>query len=291
VLNDNYVWVIKNGNLLTPGIDFKLNRDQKSIKLAFEPDTNDEFAIMTFGTNVLTSGIAYMQFKDILNRTIFKRLNKTKQTVLTQDLLQTDVQIHVADSSNFDPPSPANNKPGIIEIAGERIEYFTLNGNVLGQIRRGTLGTGVRELHKAGAVVQEIGVSETLPYTEETIIRKIDSDGTTNVGLDFVPANVDEIEVFVGGNRLKKHAYSVYNPQLHPDSPEGDEAFAAEFTVDGTSSGITLRDAPMFGTRITVVKRLGSDWDSTVNIQHDTNKIAQFLKAAPGTWYSEFKNT
>ena len=291
VLNDNYVWVIKNGTLLTPGIDFKLKQDKQTIKLAFEPAINDEFTIMTFGTNVLTTGIAYMQFKDILNRTIFKRLNKLKQTTLVQDLKQTDTTIHVADASNFDPPSPANNKPGIIEIAGERIEYFTLTGNVLGQIRRGTLGTGARDIHKAGAFVQELGVSETLPYTEQTIVKQIDSNGTTTVDLDFVPASADDVEVFVGGRRLKKHAYSVYNPKLHPESPEGDEAFAAEFTVDGVSSSITLRDTPIFGTRIVVVKRQGTAWDSTVNIQHDTNRIAQFLKAEPGTWYTEFKNT
>jgi hypothetical protein len=292
VLNDSYIWVIKNGTLLTPGIDFKLRKDKQSIKLAFDPAIEDQFSIITFGTNVLSSGIAYMQFKDILNRTIFKRLNKTKQTVLTQALHQTDTTIHVADASNFDPPSPANNKPGIIEISGERIEYFTLNGNVLGQIRRGTLGTGVRDVHKVGAIVQEIGVSETLPYTEDTVIAKVDSNGTTNVDLEFVPSSVDEIEVFVGGRRLKKYAYSEYRVDTnYPDSPEGDVAFAAEFSVDGVSKKITLRDAPIVGNRIVVVKRLGKSWDSAVNIQHDTNKIAQFLKSEPGTWYSEFKNT
>ena len=299
VLDDSYVWVIKNGTLLSPGIDFKLNQDKQSIKLAFDPNLNDEFTIITFGTNVLSSGIAYMQFKDILNRTIFKRLNKSKQTTLTRDLTQTDTKIYVEDASNFDPPSPVNNKPGIIEISGERIEYFTLNSSTvgdvttytLGQLRRGTLGTGVRTVHKAGAIVQEIGVSETLPYAEETIVKQIDSNGTNIVDLDFVPANVHELEVFVGGRRLKKHSYSVYNPQLHPDSPEGDEHFAAEFTVDGSTNQIVFRDTVPFGTRIVVVKRLGTAWDSDINIQYDSNRIAQFLKAEPGIWYTEFKNT
>jgi hypothetical protein len=277
--------------LLTPGIDFKLNQDKQSIKLAFDPDLNDEFTLITFGTNVLTTGIAYMQFKDILNRVIFKRLSTYKQTVLTQDLTQTDTHIYVADASNFDPPSPANNKPGIIEIAGERIEYFTLNGNVLGQLRRGTLGTGVREVHRTGAFVQDIGVSETLPYTEESKVTQIDSDGTDIVQLDFVPKNVNEIEVFVGGRRLKKHNYAVYSSAVYPDSPEGDVQYSAEFSVDGTSSSITLRDIAPFGTRILVVQRTGKAWDSTVNIQNDTNKIAQFLKAAPGIWYTDIKNT
>jgi hypothetical protein len=291
VLNDNFVWVVKNGNLLIPSIDFKVMPDKVSIKLLQEPIVSDEFTIISFGNNVLTTGIAYMQFKDILNRVIFKRLSLDKQTNLARELLPTDTTIEVLDASNFDLPSPTNNKPGIIEIDGERIEYFTVNGNILGQLRRGTLGTGVRKLHAIGTIVQEIGASETLPYTEQNIVRKIDSDGTTTVTLDFIPASVNEIEVFVGGVRLKKVPYKVYSPATYPDSPEGDVSFDAEFTVDGATNVITLRDAPIFGTRIDVVKRQGTTWDSAVNIQVDNNRIAQFLKARPGIWYSEIKKT
>ncbi len=312
VINDNFVWVVKNGTLLTPSIDFKVMPNKKSIKLLEEPVVSDEFTLISFGNNVLDTGIAYMQFKDMLNRVIFKRLSLDKQTVLVNDLRQTDTTIVVEDASNFDVPSTENNKPGIIEIAGERIEYFTLNGNVLGQLRRGTLGTGVRTLHVAGSLVQDIGASATIPYTEDISITQIDSDGTNVVDLDFVPGNFNNswtykgtqlsntdiaslsksaIEVFVGGVRLKKSAYSEYSPTVYPDSPEGDVSKDAEFVVDGETSQIILRDNPAFGTRVTVVKHLGTAWDSAINIQNDDNKIAQFLKAKPGIWYSEIKKT
>ena len=207
VIDDNYVWVIKNRILLTPSADFKLNQDRKSIKLAFYPDPADEFTIITFGSQVLKSGVSYMQFKDMLNRIHYKRLNANKRTVLVNDLKYLDTYIEVEDASNFDAPSIANNKPGIIEIRGERIEFFTLEPKVeglvttylLGQLRRGTLGTGVSKVHRAGSYVQDIGASETIPYVETTITEQVKSDGTNIVPLTFVPSNKDEIEVFVGG--------------------------------------------------------------------------------------------
>jgi hypothetical protein len=31
---------------------------------------------------------------------------------------------------------------------------------------------------------------------------------------------------------------------------------------------------------------MGTDWDSTLNIQYDSGAITEFLKATPGIWYS-----
>lgn len=232
VIDDNYVWVLKNDVLLTPSVDFKLNEDRQSIKLALYPDSTDEFTIITYGSAVLTNGISYMQFKDMLNRTHYKRLNADKRTKLVNNLNYNDTVIEVEDASNFDAPSITNNKPGIIEIRGERIEFFTIVSNTvgsglgavttwtLGQLRRGTLGTGVARVHREGSYVQDIGASETIPYIETSIIEQITSDGTNIVPLTFVPGKADttwnyvtnfessipleygqgnDIEVFVGG--------------------------------------------------------------------------------------------
>jgi len=425
VLDDNYVWLYKNGILLTPSIDFKLNENKLSLTLALYPDPEDEFNIVTFGGSVSSSGISYMQFKDMLNRLHFKRLNANKQTVLVTDLKYIDTSIEVLDASNFDAPSIANNKPGIIEIRGERIEFFTLIPKVvgpnttylLGQLRRGTLGTGTPKLHKIGAFVQEIGASETLPYIETVVTEQVKSDGTNIVPLTFVPAKVDntvswfadfgltlrgnfnsmttysakdvaiynnlyykciqsivasaklvntikiptnnsfwelytvipatygqadEIEVFVGGYaslpwvpatdttpgvtykidnivevgsytyrcitehtssklfntdkanwvffvgniRLKKKPYTVYNVNQAAESPAGDVLLDAEFAVDGITNQLRLTNKLDFGTRVTVIKRNGVAWDSTTSILDDTSKIAKFLKAAPGIWYT-----
>lgn len=364
VVDDNYVWVIKNGSLLSPSVDFNLNDDRRSISLAAYPLINDSFTVITFSNNVIGSGVSYMQFKDMLNRFHFKRLNADKRTQLVKSLRFTDAVIEVTDASNFDIPNIANNKPGIVEIRGERIEYFSITAKqesgittyLLGQLRRGTLGTGVSKLHRAGSYVQDIGVSETIPYTETTTIDQIKSDGTNTVPLVFVPklsttewsysqgfvsaipqefGQSDEIEVFVGGYdiapwvpsvvytagsivefgsytykcvenhtssesfnadidkwtffvgniRLKKQPYTVHNINNHPDSPEGDIQLDADFAVDGVSNSLRLTNNLKFGTRVTVVKKTGVDWDSTVNVIDSDNKISRFLKAAPGVWY------
>jgi hypothetical protein len=132
-----------------------------------------------------------MQFKDILNRTVYKRLNLYKQNTLAQDLYYYDSVIYVKDAGNFDKPNPALNKPGIIEINGERIEYFTIKNNTtLGQLRRGTLGTGIPTVHGAGSRVQDIGPGETIPYTdtfktENTIVDEVNVNKI--IPLSFTP--------------------------------------------------------------------------------------------------------
>ena len=199
VINDYYVWVIKNSLLLTPTTEYKLNDDHASITLASEISTNDQITLITFGSDILTPGVAYMQFKDMLNRVSYKRLSTTKQTTLANDLKWNDTVIVLADSSNFEDPSPANNKPGVIEIRGERIEYFVKSGNTLSQLRRATLGTGMFPNNTAGTIVQDIGASETMPYKDTQTVTQIISDGTNIIPLDFIPANINEIEVFVGG--------------------------------------------------------------------------------------------
>ena len=469
VISDSYVWVIQNETILVPSIDYKLNEGRTSIQLTIEPSIDDKITLMTFGSNILMPGISYMQFKDMLNRVHYKRLSLNKQTVLTTDLNFDDRTIEVENADNFDKPNPLKNKPGIIEIRGERIEFYGLDGNVLSKLRRGTLGTGTPLVHKAGTYVQELGPTESIPYTDSSIVEQVISDGEsiiiplnftpatsgvdqwfTNFGfilkgnydtargynandvviyenlyyvniksyvfdttITILPTNTtywkiyntnippyqgvwqhdfdntalysvndlvyypnsityyvciatfvpdpespnkynptnaeywtpasmfgqcDEIEVFVGGYdtsvnwisnvkydkdtivtlgsytykcltehtstsnfkndianwtffigniRLKKSPYKMHNENQAPNSPLGDIKLDAEFSVDGTSSAIRLTNKLSFGTRITIIKRNGTDWDSKTNIQYDNSKIAEFLKATPGTWYAE----
>jgi hypothetical protein len=217
VISDNYVWVMRNGKLLVPSVDFKLNSDKQSVTLSAYPAANDEFTLLTFSSNVLKPGISYMQFKDMLNRVHYKRLSLNKQTSLVRDLEWNDTSISVVDASKFDEPNPTVNKPGVIEIRGERIEYFTKTGNILSQLRRGTLGTGTPTLHRAGSFVQDIGPSETIPYSENIIVEQVIADGTDTVNLikitpglySFTNSNTNvtktlphDIEVFVGGYNI-----------------------------------------------------------------------------------------
>jgi hypothetical protein len=286
VIDDNYVWVTKNNTLLIPTTDYKVNDDRMSLTLATTPTLNDNFVITTFGSNVLSTSIAYMQFKDMLNRVHYKRLSKNKQTILQEDLNYNDLTITVKDPGNFDKPNLSQKKPGVIEIRGERIEYYRIDGNVLSQLRRGTLGTGIAKKYLSGTVVQDIGPSETIPYVDNQDITKLISTGNTTINLQYIPRSVNEIEVFVGNIRLKKHSFIVHSPEVAPDSPAGDVTYPAEFSVDGIRKAITLASIPTIGQQIIVVRTTLTNWDSGLNT---TNTISNFLKATPGIWYAESK--
>jgi hypothetical protein len=319
VKDDNYVWVTRNGTLLTPSVDYKLLDDRSSIQLLENANVDDTFGLLTFGNNVLPVGIAYMQFKDMLNRVTFKRLNANKQTRLVRDVYYNDTIIELEDTSVLGVPNPLANRPGVIEIRGERIEYFTITGNFITNLRRGTLGTGTPNRHKAGSYVQDIGGSETIPYFESDTIDTAVSDGSNIVPLTLftpmadviasghaytktsdwsylpgfvstIPAGyiqADDIEVFVGGIRLRKKPYRLYDVTLGPDSPVADAQYDAEYAVDGITGAVRLTNAVPAGTQVVVVKRTGVEWDSAINIQYDNTKIAKFLKDQPGSWYTD----
>jgi hypothetical protein len=94
---------------------------------------------------------------------------------------------------------------------------------------------------------------------------------------------------FIGNIRLKKKPYKVHNVNQSPYSPEGDIQLDADFAVDGQSKQLRLTNLLDSGTQVTVVQRTGTAWDSTVNIQNDNSKIAEFLKSTPGVWYTDYK--
>jgi len=295
VINENYIWVIKSRDdtrtLLTPGVDYILHDNLTEIQLTSTFGVNDSVELITFGSNILKSGIAYMQFKDMLNRTVYKRLSLKKQTTLASDLLWNSTQIVLTDASEFQSPNQSSNVPGVIEIRGERIEYFSKVGNILSNIRRGTLGTGITRINKAGTFVQDIGNAETIPYKDSVSTTTFAANGTNIVPLGFTPSSVNEIEVFVGGIRLKKAPYELFNVNLGPYSNKDTIVkFDAEFTVDGQSNLVTLTNGtPETGTRVTVIKTTGISWDGKTSVMSDTSKIAEFIKSEPGIWYSEYK--
>ena len=78
----------------------------------------------------------------MLNRTFYKRISQKHTTKLTTALLSTDKTISVENADVLNPVDGTSLEPGVIFIDKERIEYFTKTGNTLGQLRRGTLGTG-----------------------------------------------------------------------------------------------------------------------------------------------------
>ncbi len=185
---DDYVLVIKNGKILTHSVDYALQSNLKTIKLKENIITSDIIDVVCFTDQAVNHSYGYMIFKDMLNRYHYKRISKAKSTKLAKDLKQGDAQIQVVDGSVLTDPNPSLNLPGIIEINGERIEFFVKNGNVLSQLRRGTLGTGAPTLHRVRSLVLDIGPTETIPYQDRHIVEtRITTAPTSTFELNYNP--------------------------------------------------------------------------------------------------------
>jgi len=290
IADANYAWVIKNKTLLTPNIDYILSDNKTEIIVNSSPLESDKFSILTFSNNIVRDSIAFMQIKDMLNRTHYKRISKNRTTILAEDLHYYDKQITVDDGTALNEPVIEANAPGVIYVNGERIEYFIKNGNVLSQLRRGTWGTGITDVHKKSEKVLDIGPNESIPYKdrEEVITWPPEEypdallDSTHLIELPFIPTK-DSIEVFVGGVRQRKDAYTLHDPIEHPESPEGDIDYPADFAVDGINSQVRLEHIPDTpGIRIQVVRKVLTPWnDLGKNLAESTNEVAYFLKTTP----------
>ena len=291
-LDAQYVWVTLNGNLLTPSMHYYVTENKRYVKINISIEENDVIEILQFSNTILSNKYGWRQFKDILNRTHYKRLDDRDGIMLATDLNWYDQSIEVTDGTTLPDPVPSTNIPGILFINGERIEYFVRNGNVLSQLRRGTLGTGVKAIYLAGENVYNQSQNATMPYKDETLTSEFLTDGTTaTYELDFIPGEdgVNEFEVFVAGKRLRKNAISSY---VHPikngdeiqviaqDSPEGDVTLPAEFSIEG--SVLTLLSVPEEpDIKVNVVRKTGIIWkDAGISLSESESDISRFLRAA-----------
>jgi hypothetical protein len=314
-LNVSYLWVYKNGQRLSQGVDYTVSLPRGAVYLTAVSLSTDLIKIVQFGADVRQEPTAYEVYKDMLNVYHFKRFSKDVNVKLVRDLYYYDQSFEVTDASTLFTPVPSRNIPGVVIVNNERIEYFVKNGNVLSQLRRGSIGTPIAEVYSAGSFVVDSSSSETVPYSEEQQRSDFVSDGSSLLigPLDFVPARsgvdfyrvtdvvngavvyesiplaygrCDDIEVFVGGKRLRKDSMLVYNELLGASSPLADTEVEAEFSVDGVSPYIRLTTASTAGTRITVIKRVGKTWynqgattaSSGIPFSDNTTPMITFIK-------------
>jgi len=288
-LNASYLWIYKNGIRLVSGVDFTVSLPRGVVYLTAESTDADLIKIVQFGSDVRLEPTAFEVYKDMLNVYHFKRFSKDKNVKLARDLYYYDQSFEVTDASALFTPIPSRNIPGVVVINNERIEYFKKTGNVLSQLRRGSFGTAIAEIHAKDSFVVDSSITETVPYSEEQQRSDFVSDGSSLLigPLDFVPTRsnanfyritdvvngslvyesiplaygrCDDIEVFVGGKRLRKNSMSVYNELLGASSPLADTEIEAEFSVDGVSPYIRLTAPSTAGARITIIKRVGKTW-------------------------------
>ena len=278
-----YVWVTINGELLTPSVNYYVTDNKLYVKIESEINQNDVVQVIHFAAPLTRNRYGWSQFKDMMNKTAYKRISDEDNVTLAVDLHQYDQSITVINGDNLPAPEAGARIPAVIFIDKERIEYFVRNGNVISQFRRGTLGTGVADVYAKGTKVFDSGPDSVMPYKDETLTTILTADGTsTQYPLDFTPNNVNEFEVFVAGKRLRKNSISSYvfgGDPIAQDSPEGDETLAPEFTINGND--LVLSTPPILNTKIIVVRRQGKLWtDPGISLGDSDSNIAKFLRAA-----------
>ena len=260
VIDENYIWVTVNGIPLISGYDYELLEDQRTIQLSdeFETTSSDTVVIRSIRDNKISATVlGYRIFNDIFNRTHFKRLSKQSSTYLTRPLYLADTEIYVADASVLTPPIVSKNIPGVIIVDAERIEFFKIEGNVLSQLRRSTLGTAPSLFCQEYSKVIDQGTDQTVPFTER-ISRQ---DQLTEVGVNTYDIPVvdhslytgtfnqfnndaivlttsvdpkDQLSVYYGGRPLRKVGTYYQDITVSYDSPE------ADLTAVGTTSTAAL---------------------------------------------------
>lgn len=295
VINSAYVWVTYNGDPLTVNLDYSIDSDNRTVVIreGIYTGPSDSIVVTSFATT--DPMIAYRIFQDLLGRSHYKRLSQRSGTVLAQDLKASDTIIIVEDAGALTVPDPSKNRPGIILVDGERIEYFTVVGNVLGQLRRSTLGTGLKDIHYAGALVIDQGADQTIPYqdsvqkytTATTTASNYDLTGFITFDSSNYRANLfeDQVEVRYQGQILLKPGLTpvIHDSDISYDSTStADSVITPAFTINTVTNVLTLNFDPVDGAKLEVTRKIGRVWYNTNQTLAKNNTLqAKFLAGSP----------
>jgi hypothetical protein len=129
-------------------------------------DTLDMRVYTKINSNV--DVIGYRIFDNMVDDVSYLRIADNFSTTLMSALSSNDTSISVANVALLATPSVSLNTPGVIFIGAERITYWTVNigTNTLGQIRRGTQGTAIANIHPVGRTVVDGSIRQLVPGSE-----------------------------------------------------------------------------------------------------------------------------
>jgi hypothetical protein len=272
-LNAGYTYVWLNGEQLTQGNDYTVSGNTVTVS-GRTITSSDRLDVMYFALDSATGATGFRIFKDMMNRTFYKRISKTETTKLTLDMTEGTQTITVEDASVLPTPNASANVPGVIFIDKERIEYFTKSGNTLGQLRRGTLGTGIKE-HGSGTEVVDASGTQTIPYADTVYTNTFTGDGSTaTFTLSQAPSSASELDIFIGGQRLLLTS---------------EDGSTINYSVDGSTTAVTLSTAPASGTQIKILHKKGQVWYTAKDgnpsdgkgLQASTTQQAKFIANEP----------
>jgi len=272
-LNATYSYVWLNGVQLVQGSDYTLSGN--TITISGKTITaSDRLDVMYFALESATGATGFRIFKDMMNRTFYKRISKTATTKLTLDMTAGTQTITVEDASVLPTPNASSNTPGVIFIDKERIEYFTKSSDTLGQLRRGTLGTGIKE-HGSGTEVVDASGTQTIPYADTVYTNTFTGDGSTaTFALSQTPSSASELDIFIGGQRLLLTS---------------EDGSTINYSVDGSTTAVTLSSIPASGTQVKILHKKGQVWYTALDgnpadgkgLQASTTQQAKFIANEP----------
>jgi hypothetical protein len=253
VFNSNYVWISVNGEFLINPVDFVVLSDQMTIRLSdqFTGSWVNEVII----SSLASSGdivLGYRIFTDMVGRTQFKRLSKEHTTYLTRPLYVYNTEIHVNDASVLSRPLVSAKIPGVIIIEGERIEYYKVSGNVLSQLRRGTLGTAPRYYAPSYTKVIDQGVGQTITYSEHIRRQTYINIGTTNTYIispvnttTYYDTSIVELSSGTGATIYSNTPYANLRESYYHATVPGDYTIdPSVFTPQASGDGNTVINIP-----------------------------------------------
>jgi len=272
-LHAGYTYVWLNGEQLVQGADYVASGN--TITVSGKTITvSDRLDVMYFALESATGSTGFRIFKDMLNRTFYKRISKTSTTKLTLDMPEGTQTITVEDATVLPTPNASANVPGVVFIDKERIEYFTKSGNTLGQLRRGTLGTGIKG-HGSGTEVVDASGTQTIPYADTVYTNTFTGDGSTlTFALSQTPASASELDIFIGGQRLLLTS---------------EDGSTINYSVDGSTTAVTLSSIPASGTQVKILHKKGQVWYTALDgnpadgkgLQASTTQQAKFIANEP----------
>ena len=95
----------------------------------------------------------------------------------------------------------------------------------------------------------------------------------------------DDVEVYIGGVRLRKEWYEKYTNTLHPYSPEGDTIVNPDYKVNGKGYYIRLSKSIPKGVSVKIIKKTGKLWtNSGETLSTSDNYIARYVRLADAIW-------
>jgi hypothetical protein len=271
-LNAGYTYVWLNGEQLVQGSDYLASGNTITV-YGKTITSSDRLDVMYFALESATGATGFRIFKDMMNRTFYKRISKTATTKLTLDMTAGTQTITVEDASVLPTPNASANVPGVIFIDKERIEYFTKSGNTLGQLRRGTLGTGIKG-HGSGTEVVDASGTQTIPYADTVYTNTFTGDGVTKTPftLSQTPSSASELDIFIGGQRLLLTS---------------EDGSTLNYSVSGAD--VTFDTAPANGVQIKILHKKGQVWYTALDgnpadgkgLQASTTQQAKFIANEP----------